>query len=159
MAQERLGFQHLKIKIMATKITDIKSVNWQFSVNKIGEISEGVDDLRQCIQIILTTTKGSDPLRPLFGSDIWRFIDTPVITAVANISAEIIDSIGKWESRIIIEKLTYNVDGSRMDFELTAKMLETGDTTEILFYVDRQSQIEGDSLGRAFSNGFDFGFN
>ena len=144
---------------MATKITDIKSVNWQFSASKIGEIAEGIEDLRQCIQIILTTTKGSDPLRPLFGSDIWRFIDTPVTTAVANISAEIIDSVGKWESRVNVEKLSYNIVGSRMDFELTAKMIESGETTEILFYIDRRGIIEGDSIGRAFSNGFDFGFS
>lgn len=144
---------------MATKINDIKAVNWQLSVNKIGEVVEGIEDLRQCIQIILTTTKGSDPLRPLFGSDIWRFIDTPVTTAVANISAEIIDSIGKWESRVNVEKLSYNIVGSRMDFELTAKMVESGETTEILFYIDRQTIIEADSLGRAFSNGFDFGFS
>lgn len=144
---------------MATKINDIKAVNWQLSVNKIGEVVEGIEDLRQCIQTILTTTKGSDPLRPLFGSDIWRFIDTPVTTAVANISAEIIDSIGKWESRVNVEKLSYNIVGSRMDFELTAKMVESGETTEILFYIDRQTLIEADSLGRAFSNGFDFGFS
>lgn len=144
---------------MATKLSDIKAVNWQLSNTNLGEVSEGVDDLRQCIQTILTTTKGSDPLRPLFGSDIWRFIDTPVTTAVANISAEIIDSVSKWETRINVDKLTYDVVGSRMDFELTAKMVESGETTEVLFYIDRQSQIAPDIMGRSFSNGFDFGFS
>jgi uncharacterized protein len=144
---------------MAKKLIDIKAVNWQLSNIRLGDVSEGIDDLRQCIQTILTTTKGSDPMRPLFGSDIWRFIDTPVTTAVANISAEIIDSVSKWESRVNVEKLVYDVTGSRMDFSLTAKMLESGETTEILFYVDRQSQIAPDVLGRSFSNGFDFGFS
>lgn len=144
---------------MATKLNDIKAVNWQLSNLKLGEVSEGIDDLRQCIQTILTTTKGSDPMRPLFGSDIWRFIDTPVTTAVANISAEIIDCVGKWESRVNVEKLVYDITGSRMDFELTAKMVESGETTEVLFYIDRQSQIATDVMGRSFSNGFDFGFS
>ena len=144
---------------MATKIQDIKSVNWQMSNKNIGNVSEGIDDIRQCMAIILTTTKGSDPLRPLFGSDIWRFIDSPVTNAVANISAEIIDCLGKWETRIGIEKLVYNIVGNKMDFELTAKMIESSEITEISFYIDRQKQIEPDVLGRAFSGGFDFGFN
>lgn len=144
---------------MATKIQDIVSTNWQLSNQTIGQIAEGIDDIRQCIGIILTNTKGSDPLRPLFGSDIWRFIDNPVNTAVANISAEIIDCIGKWEQRIRIKELTYNITGSKIDFELTAELLESGEITQILFFIDRQKQITPAVMGRAFSNGFDFGFS
>lgn len=144
---------------MATNIQDIRSTNWQLSNQTIGQISEGIDDIRQCIGIILTNTKGSDPLRPLFGSDIWKFIDSPVNTAVANISAEIIDSVGKWEPRIIIRELTYNIAGSRIDFELSAELLESGEITQILFFIDRQKQITPSAVGRAFSNGFDFGFS
>lgn len=144
---------------MATKIQDIKSTNWQLSNVTIGEIAQGLDDIRQCIGIILTTTKSSDPFRPLFGSNIWQFIDSPINTAVANISAEIIDSIGKWEQRIIIKKLVYNIVGTRIDFELTAELRESGEVTQILFFVDRQKQIETPAIGRAFSNGFDFGFS
>jgi len=144
---------------MATKIQDIVSTNWQLSNQTIGQIAEGIDDIRQCIGIILTNTKGSDPLRPLFGSDIWRFIDNPVNTAVANISAEIIDCVGKWEQRIRIKELVYNIAGSRIDFELTAELLESGEITQILFFIDRQKQITPAVMGRAFSNGFDFGFS
>jgi len=144
---------------MATKLIDIKATNWQLSNQMIGQVVEGIDDIRQCIGIILTNTKGSDPLRPLFGSDIWRFIDSPINTAVANISAEIIDCIGKWEQRVIIKELTYNISGSRIDFELTAELLESGEITQILFFIDRQKQIDPASMGRAFSSGFDFGFS
>jgi phage baseplate assembly protein W len=144
---------------MATKIQDIRATNWQLSNQTIGQVVEGIDDIRQCMGIILTNTKGSDPMRPLFGSDIWRFIDTPINTAVANISAEIIDCIGKWERRIIIKELTYNIAGSRIDFELTGQLLESGEITQILFFIDRQNQINPPSIGRAFSNGFDFGFS
>lgn len=144
---------------MATTLADIKATNWQLSDVMIGQVVEGINDIRQCMGIILTTTKGSDPIRPLFGSDIWRFIDSPINTAVANISAEIIDSIGKWEQRIIIKELTYNINGSRIDFELTGELLESGEITQILFFIDRQTQIDPPSMGRAFSNGFDFGFS
>lgn len=144
---------------MATKLEDIKATNWQLSNQMIGQVVEGIDDIRQCIGTILTTTKGSDPMRLLFGSDIWQFIDNPVNTAVANISAEIIDCIGKWEPRVIIKELVYNVKGTKIDFELTAELLESGEITQILFFIDRQKQITPAVIGRAFSNGFDFGFS
>jgi len=144
---------------MATKIEDIKATNWQLSNQTIGQVVEGIDDIRQCMGTILTTTKGSDPMRILFGSDIWQFIDTPINTAVANISAEIIDCLGKWEPRISIKELTYNITGNKIDFELTAELLESGEITQILFFIDRQKQIDPTVMGRAFSNGFDFGFS
>jgi len=144
---------------MATKIQDIRATNWQLSNQMIGEVVQGINDIRQCIGTILTTTKGSDPLRPFFGSDIWQFIDTPINTAVANISAEIIDAIGKWERRIEIKELVYNIAGTRIDFEINAELLESGEVTQILFFIDRQSQITPPSIGRAFTNGFDFGFS
>lgn len=144
---------------MATKIDEIKATNWQLSNVTIGEVAEGVDDIRQCLGIIFTTTKGSDPLRPLFGSDIFKFVDTPTSSASANISAEIIDAVGKWEKRIIINTLTYNIAGTKIEFELTGTLLESGEITQILFFIDRQKQITGSAIGRAFSNGFDFGFS
>lgn len=144
---------------MAIKINEIRSVNWQISNRMIGEVAEGIADVRQCIGTIVTTTKGSDPLRPLFGSDIWRFIDTPVNTAAPNIAAEIIDAVGKWERRVIIKKLTYSIDGSRIDFTMRAELLESGQTTEVLFFIDRQEQIDPPAIGRAFSGGFTFGFS
>lgn len=144
---------------MAKKISDIRATNWQLSNKFLGEVSEGIDDIRQCLQTILTTTKGSDPFRPLFGSDIWKFIDRPVTDASANISAEILDAVGKWEPRIKIKTLLYDITGSRIDYGITVELLESGQTTEILFYIDRQEQISPPTIGRAFSNGFDFGFS
>jgi len=140
-------------------VNEIRSVNWQLSVKMIGDVAEGIDDIRQCIQIILTTTKGSDPLRPLFGSNIWQHIDKPVNVAPALISSEIIDALVKWEPRIILNSITHSVDGSRVDFVLRITLIESGESTEISFYIDRQSQLEIQPLGRAFSNGFSFGFS
>jgi len=150
-------FQHLKI--MAVKLQDIKATNWQLSVNGIGQIAEGIEDVRQCIGIILTSTKGSDPMRPQFGSNIWQFMDDQITTAITDMSAEIVDCISKWEPRVIIKKLTYEATGSRIDYNLSVQLLESGQITEILFYIDRQKQIEPLKMGHAFSNGFDFGFS
>jgi len=140
---------------MATKLSDIRATNWQFSIRSGGEVAEGIDDVRQCIQIILTTRKGSDPLRPFFGSDIYKHIDKPVDVAAALISAEILDAINKWETRVIIKKLIYRISLGRIDFDITAELLESGEATELTFYVDRQSQIEIPTIGHAFSGGFE----
>lgn len=144
---------------MAKKLQDIKATNWQLSILTGGEVAEGINDIRQCLQIILTTRKGSDPLRPLFGSDIYKHIDKPVDVASALISAEILDSINKWERRVIIRKLVYQIAESRIEYDITAELLESGEATELTFYIDRQQQIEIPTIGRAFSGGFDEGFS
>lgn len=144
---------------MATKIQDIRATNWQLSSKKIGEIVSGIEDIRQCIEIILTTHKGSLPLNPFFGSDIYQFIDRPVNTAVANISAEILDAITKWEPRVIVKKLLYDIVDSIINYQLFIELVESGETTEVLFYIDYQIQTQQNIDNRNFSHGFSFGFN
>ncbi|MCC7753101.1 baseplate protein, partial [Escherichia coli] len=46
------------------------SVFWQPTLQAPGEIVRGLDDIRQAIQIILRTPRGSDPHRPEFGSNL-----------------------------------------------------------------------------------------
>ena len=53
-----------------TTLNEITYVDWQYKLNSIGSVAEGVEDINQCIAIILLTQKGSDPLIPTFGSDI-----------------------------------------------------------------------------------------
>lgn len=83
-----------------TNINEITYVDWQYKLNKIGSVAEGVDDINQCIAIILTTRKGSVPHRPTFGSEIYKYIDYPVNEAVPNIVREATDALTIWETRI-----------------------------------------------------------
>lgn len=142
-------------------LSNIKSVNWQLSNKKLGDVVEGIEDIRQCIQTILTTTRGSDPMRPLFGSDIYTHIDKSVNIAAALISAEIVKAITLWETRIVLKSITYTIDGSTINFEIKTELLESGETTEISFYIYRVKEIENTTApeGRGFSNGFSFGFS
>jgi len=142
---------------MATKLSDITEINWQISTGASGTVAQGIDDIRQCVQIILLTTKGSDPLRPLFGSDIWRHIDKPVKVSAALISAEIIDCLGKWEARIIINKIIYEIKGEQIKFYLYLTLLQSGETAEISFNIN--SVRTPDESGRAFSSGFSLDFS
>lgn len=88
---------------MAT-VTQIKSQTWGISLAGYGTIVEGLASVKQCLRIILTTRKRTDPLRPEFGSNIFNFIDSPLDIAIPNIKKEIIEAIGIWESRV---KVTY----------------------------------------------------
>jgi len=68
----------------AITLNDIASADWSLMLDSsspsgrsgsgIGQVVEGVADINQCIGIILSTPKGSDPLRPTFACDLWRWI-------------------------------------------------------------------------------------
>lgn len=61
---------------------------------------QGIQDVDQCIRIILTTPKGADVLRPTFGVDVWRYVDVPVNSAVPAIVREVSAAITLWEPRV-----------------------------------------------------------
>lgn len=84
-------------------ITDFKTItasDWSCKLGSLGEVVAYIEDIGQCINIILATPKGSDPLRPEFGSDIWRYIDYPIDRAIPHIVRESIDAILTWEPRV-----------------------------------------------------------
>lgn len=108
-----------------TTLNEIKSVDWQLKLNETGSVVEGIDDIDQCIQIILSTKKGSIPHRPEFGSDIWQYIDSPVNEAVPNIIRETIDSISLWEPRVEITSVTAEIIESRIKINIGRKIKNT----------------------------------
>jgi phage baseplate assembly protein W len=90
-------------------LADIISADWSLELDApsepgygIGNIVQGLSDVNQCIQIILTTPKGSDPLRPTFGADVWRYIDAPIDAAIPAIVREVTEAITRWEPRVTV---------------------------------------------------------
>lgn len=75
----------------------------------MGNVVQGVADINQCIGIILATPKGSDPLRPTFACDLWRWIDTPITVARPNLVREIVEAITKWEPRVRVLSVVINL--------------------------------------------------
>lgn len=116
-----------------TTLNEITYVDWQFKQNSIGEVAEGVDDINQCISIILTTRKGSIPHRPTFGSNIYKYIDFPVNEAKPNIIRETIDAINLWETRIKVNSVLVDIIESNVyiKVEWTLKQSKTKGITEI----------------------------
>jgi uncharacterized protein len=84
----------------AITLGEIAQADWSLRLGAIGEVVEGLDDVEQCLGIIVTTPRGSDPLRPTFGADIWRYIDFPVNLAIPAIVSELTAAITAWEPRV-----------------------------------------------------------
>jgi uncharacterized protein len=90
----------------ATTPADIVSADWSLKLGAIGAVVEGIEDIDQCIAIILTTFPGSDPLRPTFGADLWRYIDHPISVAIPSIVREVSAAIVMWEPRVILQSVS-----------------------------------------------------
>src|SRR5579863_5870565 len=93
----------------ATTFADIISADWSLELDTpdepgsgLGNVVQGLDDVNQCIQIILTTPRGSDPLRPTFGADVWRYIDAPINAAIPAVVREVTEAILRWEPRVTL---------------------------------------------------------
>jgi len=87
----------------AVTLEEIRAADWSLALDRnggLGRVVEGIDDVNQAIEIILTTPKGSDPLRPTFGADLWQYIDFPINAAVAGIVREVTDAVTQWEPRV-----------------------------------------------------------
>ncbi len=85
---------------MVQDVRDIAAADWQPRLGAHGEIVAGLEDIHQCVRIILLTPKGSVPHRPEFGSDLWRYLDRPIAEALPHVVRESVDALRRWEPRI-----------------------------------------------------------
>jgi phage baseplate assembly protein W len=106
-------------------LSQIKSPIWTLSANGNGGIAEGLAAIRQCVSIILQTTKGTDPLRPEFGSDIYKYSDAPVNIAIPNIKKSIIDALNLWEPRIKVIDVRHELEISELTFSVVYRLTDS----------------------------------
>ncbi len=92
-----------------TQTIDIR--NWQVCINAPLQKVYGVEDIAQCVYVILSTVPGSDPLRPDFGSAIYKYIDQPTNRAHAQLIYAATRALEKWEKRIKVNKCKVVSDG------------------------------------------------
>ena len=105
-------------------LDDIQSADWSLELDAnspsgkpasgIGSVVQGVADINQCIGIILATPQGSDPLRPTFACDLWRWLDAPITVARPNLVREIVEAITKWEPRVRVLSVVVNLVGGTL---------------------------------------------
>ena len=113
---------------MAANVNNIETPNWALSLTDQGEVLTDIQDIAQCMGIIFNTRTGSDPLRPDFGTEIWRWIDKPVNQAIPAVRIEILRGIERWEPRAEVLKITPIVDVSNVTFEVYWRAVVTGET-------------------------------
>lgn len=86
------------------------------------------------MDIALRTTKGSDPLRPEFGSNIYQYMDTPLDTAIPNIKAEIINTLEMWITNIEVTNVNHSYNSaSNPVFQVTYTVLDQSIVDTLLF--------------------------
>ena len=107
-----------------TTLNEIIYVDWQLKLNEIGSVSEGIEDINQCIAIILSTQKGSVPHRPTFGSDILKYVDYPINSAKANIIRETVDAITLWETRVNVDSVSVEIDETQLKIKVQWSLKE-----------------------------------
>ena len=105
-------------------LNEITYVDWQLKLNEIGSVSEGIEDINQCIAIILSTQKGSVPHRPTFGSDILKYVDYPINSAKANIIRETVDAITLWEIRVNVDSVSVEIDETQLKIKVQWSLKE-----------------------------------
>lgn len=99
-------------------IKDIKYNDWQLSANVPGGVVESINDIAQCIRTIVATVKGSDPLRPEFGIDLFKYQDKPINWAIPNVIRDVIDALTTYEPRAEILRLVPFVSQEHLQFSI-----------------------------------------
>jgi hypothetical protein len=84
---------------MAMTLADITAADWSPKLGEPGSVVENLDDINQCIKVILATPKGSRAHEPLFGCGVWQFLDQPLTEALPRIVNAVIEAVEEWEPR------------------------------------------------------------
>lgn len=98
--------------------------DYQLSTLGVGAIAVGVEDIRQSIDLILRTIPGTDRTRPEFGSNIFKYVDSPVNYAIPNIKKAIFDAISLYEPRVKVKKITHELIVSNLIFNITYSIVD-----------------------------------
>lgn len=138
---------------MPVLTTEINSSNWSISAVEYGEIVTDLEDLAQCILLILSTAKGSDPFRPNFGFDLAALVDKPVNFVIPNGKLGIIDAITEFEPRVTVTSIEHELDVSHVTFKIYCST-NFGEFSVSLPI----NPIFAPSANSPFSNGFGNGF-
>ena len=114
-----------------TLISEISSTQWTFDANTPGAIVQGLESIKQCVLLILTTQKGTDPMRPDFGCGVYDYLDMPLSFAVPRMVKEISLALSKYEPRIGQVTVNQVVNTSAVTFTVSYQVLNTKSTDQL----------------------------
>jgi phage baseplate assembly protein W len=110
---------------MAIQLTDIQSTEWGLDIDNLGEVVQGLDDIKQCVFIILTTQKRTDTLREDFGCGAYDYVDMPTNVSIPNMKKSIVDCLVKYENRIEKIKIKSEIDVANLNFTISYAIKNT----------------------------------
>lgn len=104
---------------MSVHVDDITTKTWSVKVASLGDIVADVEDIKQCVALIVFTRKRSVPGQPEFGCDWYNYIDYPINTAGALMVREIRNAVSRWETRAAISDLQYKIVNGNLQIGIT----------------------------------------
>ncbi|MDD3466033.1 MAG: GPW/gp25 family protein [Campylobacterales bacterium] len=110
-----------------TDVNKLNTPNWQPKIGESGAVVEDYEDIVQCLNIIFTTQKGSDPHRPEFGSDVYKYIDQPTPSAVPKVVKACFEAAALWEPRVTLLSALPIYDGAHVTIGYTIELKESGE--------------------------------
>jgi phage baseplate assembly protein W len=94
-------------------------------------ISTNTEDIVHCVYNILTTVKGSDPLRADFGSDVYLYIDRPVNEIQPMLIYSVTEALQKWEKRIEVKKCRLETSVDKRNIVIEAVVIASASPVTI----------------------------
>lgn len=88
------------------------------SLYNFGTTVSGIDDIRQCIDVLLNTPTGSVPFMPLYGCDILSDIDKPINQVIPATKKKIIDAIDIFEPRVTLQEIKHELTENGVNYFL-----------------------------------------
>lgn len=116
-----------------TNTTEINETSWQHKRNTTGKIVAGAEDIKQCINNIITTQKGEVPLMPELGTNLIDAIGEKGQDATDIVTAVVSTEIPKQEPRIDVNSVTCSFSETG---QINIKMLYTTKSTGIQDYTE-----------------------
>ncbi len=110
-------------------------------------IVTGMNDVKQCVDVILKTRKREDPLRPHFGCGLFDWIDKPSQTAIPNMKKEILDALRQFERRITVQSIRHEILPGNVKFGIIYK-LPDGDSDIFELTVSDQGVSTGTEVSQ-----------
>lgn len=118
---------------MAT-LANIDNPVWGMGTLGYGVIVEGIAAIRQRMDLAIRTTKGTDPMRPQFGSRVYKFIDAPLNIAIPNIKRELLEALGMWVPDIKVISIRHYLESpANPVFEIFYRVLDETVIEKLLF--------------------------
>ena len=103
----------------------------QLKLGVIGQIVEGIEDLRQRVKIVLETSKGFDPHRPEFGSNIYQYVDKPFNVAQPLVIAEAYNAIERWITDFKVTQIKVEEADENGRFSFSIRGIWNGEIVEV----------------------------